>query len=73
MIVQLTGTAALARLMRGDRAPSQHLAPAQVDEGGGHDHDADAEPQSQRRLDPPRLRGQHVHRHLPREEDPLFR
>lgn len=73
MIVQLTGSAALARLMRGDRPASQHLAPAQMDQGGGQDDDPQPEAQPQRRLDPPRLGRQHVHRHLPREEDARFR
>ena len=73
MIVLMTGGAVLALLMREDRAPSEHLAPAQVGEARQQRDDAQAEPQPQRRIGPPRLARQHVHRHLPREVDPLFR
>ena len=73
MIVLMAGGAALAGLMREDRAGSEHLAPAQVDEGGDQNDRAEAKAEPQRRLDPPCLGGQHVHRHLPREEDALFR
>ncbi len=71
--MQLTGSAALARLLRGDRPASEHLAPAQVDEGRDQDDRPEPQSQPQRRLDPPSLGRQHVHRHLPREEDALFR
>ena len=73
MIVQMTGSGALALLMREDRRGSEHLAPAQVDKGGEQHHRAEAEAEPQRRLGPPRFGGQHIHRHLPREEDALFR
>ena len=73
MIVLMAGGAALTLLMREERASSQNLAPAQMGQGGQHHRQAQSEPQPQRRVHPPRLGRQHVHRHLPREEDALFR
>ena len=73
MIVLMTGSAALAGLMRPAAPASDHLAPAQMDKRGDQHDRPQPEAQPQRRLDPPRLGRQHVHRHLPREEDALFR
>ena len=73
MIVLMAGGAALSLLMREDRLASQHLAAAQMHQGGGESHGAQTQAEPQRRLYAPGLGGQHVHRHLPREEDPLFR
>jgi len=73
MIVLMAGGAALAVLMREDRVGSEHLAPTQVCEGADQYDRAQSEPQSQGRLHSPGLGGQHVHGHLPREEDALFR
>jgi hypothetical protein len=68
MIVLIAGGSALAMLMR-----SEHLAPAELHQGGGQRHDSQPQSQTERRLDAPGLGRQHVHRHLPREEHPLFR
>ena len=73
MIVLMTGGTALARLMRPAAAVSEHLAPAQMTDRGDQGEDAKSQTQSKCDRHSPLFGRQHVHRHLPREEDALFR